>query len=821
MVVAEQSVVGDRDVGPDRHRLRLTITGTVQGVGFRPHVHRLATELQLAGEVNNDTTSVTIEVEGPGADLDRFHRRLVAEPPPLARIDTVDAARVPALGTVGFTITASRQSVGAVTNAPPDTAPCADCMRELRDPRDRRHRYPFITCTNCGPRFTIITALPYDRPATTMADFPLCGPCAAEYDDPADRRFHAQPVACFDCGPSLDLHVPDDHTAAPPRDTGRLAHDQTPGTSRRQATDRHLARAQQLLAAGAIIAVKGVGGYHLACRADHDATVATLRARKQRPGKPFALLVRNLEVATRLGHIDAATAAALSDPAAPIVLVRRRSGALLADGVAPDNPLIGLMLPPSPLHHLLLDDVPGTGVTAPDVLILTSGNLSEEPLCIDDAEARDRLGGIADAFLWHDRPIAVPCDDSVLRVDDIDGRPATMIRRSRGYVPSPLPLPFRGTPSLAVGGQLKNTACLTDGRQAWLSAHVGDMGSLATLQAFERTVERFAAMHAVTPERLVADQHPDYITRRWAEDRSDDPGSDQPGAGRPLVLVQHHHAHIAAVMAEHRLVGTDPVTGIAFDGTGYGPDGTIWGGEVLLADYDGFDRVAHLSTVLLPGGDAAIRHPSRVALSHLRTAGVAWADDLPPVAATSPQDRTLLDAQLDRQLRTVPTSSMGRLFDTVASLLDLRHTITFEAQAAIDLEITANSASQAPVVLRLPVVEQPAGGPAILDATTLVRDIVEAFRDGIPAAAIALGFHEAVAVAIGDIAASIHRGGGPDIVALSGGVFANALLTRLTTSRLQQCGLTVLRHRLVPPNDGGLALGQAAIGAHRPPDDRN
>lgn len=826
MVVTERPVIGATDVPADRQRLRLTVTGTVQGVGFRPHVHRLATELHLAGAVSNDTTSVTVEVEGPVADLDRFRSRLVDQPPPMARIDTVDAAFVPTLGTTGFSITASRHTVGAVTNAPPDTAPCTDCMRELRDPHDRRHRYPFITCTNCGPRFTIITALPYDRPATTMAGFPLCTPCAAEYGNPADRRFHAQPVACFDCGPTVRLHVPSDandpaadRVAAP---DNRQTDAQTPGTATQHATDRVLARTQQLLEAGAIVAVKGVGGYHLACRADHDATVATLRARKERPGKPFALLVRNLEVAARLAHIDAAAAAALRDPAAPIVLVRRRPDAPLADGVAPGNPLIGLMLPPSPLHHLLLDDVPGADVAAPDVLVLTSGNLAEEPLCIDDAEARDRLGGIADAFLWHDRPIAVPCDDSVIRVDDNDGRPVTtMVRRSRGYVPSPLPLPFRGAPSLAVGGQLKTTACLTGGRHAWLSAHIGDMGSLTTLQAFERTVERFAAMHDVAPEQLIADQHPDYTTRRWAEDRAAEPTSDRPGAGRPLVLVQHHHAHIAAVMAEHGLPGTDPVTGIAFDGTGYGPDGTIWGGEVLLADYDRSERVAHLSTVLLPGGDAAIRHPSRVALSHLRAAGIAWADDLPPVAATSPQDRSLLATQLDRQLRTVPTSSMGRLFDAIASLLGLRHSITFEAQAAIELEVAATSTIRPAAPLRLPVVEQAAGEPAILDAGTLVRDVVEVLREGVPVGAIALGFHEAVAVAISGIATRIRRGGGPDVVALSGGVFTNALLLRLATSRLQQDGLTVLRHRLVPPNDGGLAFGQAAVGAHRPPDDRN
>jgi len=782
----------------DRQRLRLTVSGTVQGVGFRPHVHRLATELNLTGEVSNDTTSVTIEVQGAPRDLDRFRRRLLEDAPPLARITDVDVTSVAPHGSdVGFSITASRTSEGSVTNAPPDTAPCADCLRELHDPGDRRYRYPFITCTNCGPRFTIITSLPYDRPATTMVGFPLCDPCRAEYEDPTDRRFHAQPVACHHCGPRITLHGP-----SPSGPSGGDA----PATAGQHDSDTTLARAQELLVAGAILAVKGIGGYHLACRADDEAVVATLRARKARPGKPFALMVRDLDVAARLAHLTRAEADILSDPAAPIVLVRRRDDAPLAAGVAPGNPLVGLMLPASPLHHLLVAEVPGTHLDVPEVLVLTSGNLSEEPLCTDDLEARERLAGIADAFLAHDRPIAVPCDDSVVRVDDIDGRPTTtMIRRSRGYVPAPIALPYAGVPVIAVGGQLKTTAGLTDGRQAWLSAHIGDMGTLPTLRAFERTVARFAAMHDVTPARLVADAHPDYTTRRWAEDRKDE----------PVVLVQHHHAHIAAVMVEHGLSGDEPIVGVAFDGTGYGPDGTIWGGEILVADYDGFERVAHLSTVLLPGGDAAIRHPARVALSHLRTAGIAWDGDLPPVTAIPAAERALLSTQLERQLRTVPTSSMGRLFDAVASLLDLRHQITFEAQAAIELEIAATRTADAPVPLSLPVREPDGDRPAVLDAAPLIHGVVAAHRLGSPTGAIALGFHRAVADAVGDVAALVRRGGGPRTVALSGGVFTNALLTQLATSRLQADGFAVLRHERVPPNDGGLALGQLAVGARR------
>jgi hydrogenase maturation protein HypF len=771
-------------------RVRIVVTGTVQGVGFRPHVHRLATGLGLVGSVVNHSAGVTIEVEGPRGVVDEFLRRLRDEAPPLARLEHVATEPAEVRGEAGFAIEASTRTTGAVTSAPPDTAACVACLRDVGDPADRRYRYPFTTCTDCGPRFTIITALPYDRPATTMAGFPLCPPCEVEYRDPGDRRFHAQPLACPDCGPRLRLVVPDD--------------DEVVGRREVAGSDEVLLATQRRLLDGAIVAVKGVGGFHLACRADDEATVTRLRARKHRPGKPLALVVRDLEVAGRFGTVGEAEAAVLASPAAPIVLLRRRADAPLADAVAPGVPHVGVMLPASPLHHLLLADVPGAAVRAPEALVLTSGNLADEPLCTDDAEARDRLGAIADAFLVHDRPIAVPCDDSVVRVDDdADGPVVTFLRRSRGYVPTPVELPAAIEPALAVGGELKTTACLGAGRHAWLSAHIGDMGSLASLRAFERTVERFASMHEVVPTRLLVDAHPDHTTHRWALAHAD---------GRPVVPVQHHHAHVASVMAEHRVPPGTAVLGFAFDGTGYGSDGTIWGGEALLARYDGFERVAHLRTVPLPGGDAAIRAPHRVALSHLRSAGVAWTDDLAPVAATSLAERRLLAAQLDRGVRCVPTSSVGRLFDAVASLLDLRHTVTYEAQAALELEAVATACDTSPAPLRLPVRDGRAG-PMELDGGALVRELVAGRRAGRSAAASALGFHRALAEAVAEVAARVRARGGPDLVALSGGVFTNALLTRLTVAALEAGGATVLRHRLVPPGDGGLALGQLVVGA--------
>ncbi len=765
-----------------RVRRRVRVHGVVQGVGFRPFVHRLAAELGLDGSVGNDVAGVVAEVEGEPAAVAAFVRRVATDAPPLARVDRVEDEGLAVTGEPGFRIVAS-EAAGSHAGAgrtfvPPDVATCDDCLRELHDPGDRRYRYPFLNCTNCGPRFTITTRLPYDRPNTTMAGFALCPACAAEYHDPTDRRFHAQPVACPACGPRLWFEGPD----------GRV-----------DGSDAALAAAQRALAAGAVVAVKGLGGYHLACDARSPAAVATLRRRKHRPHKPLAVMVPDLATARSLAAVDGAEAALLAGPQRPIVLLRALGDAGLAARVAPDNPLVGLLLPYTPLHHLLFGAVPASGgPSPPDALVMTSGNLSDEPICYEDADARDRLGDVADAWLVHDRPIHVPCDDSVVRVVDGDELP---IRRSRGYAPLPVRLPFAARPGLAVGGELKAAFCLASGHDAWLSQHIGDMGSVEALGAFARSARQFAAMYGVEAHPAAADAHPGYHSRRWADERAD--GS--------VALVQHHHAHVAALMAEHGLASGERVIGCAFDGTGYGTDGAIWGGEVLVAGYEGFDRACHLAYVPLPGGDAAVRKPYRAALAHLWAAGIEWAADLPPVRAASPAERTMLRRQLDRGVGCVPTSSMGRLFDAVSALVGVRQVVTYEAQAAVELEALAVTRLRGARRYRFGL----AGGEA--DAAPVLAAIVDDLRAGRPVGAVAAGFHLAVAHLIADAAARLRQETGLDRVGLTGGVFQNALLVRLTRALLAERGLRALTHRVVPPNDGGLALGQVAVAAHAPP----
>ncbi|SCF82464.1 hydrogenase maturation protein HypF [Streptomyces sp. DconLS] len=559
-------------------RRRLIVHGTVQGVGFRPYVHRLAAETGLAGFVGNTGDGVLIEVEGPAAEVARFCELLAHRPPPLATVSRVAHEDLPATGAAGpFAIRSTERASGR-TQLPPDTATCADCLRELADPEDRRHRHPFVTCTHCGPRFTIATGMPYDRVATTMAGFPMCPDCAREYGDPADRRFHAQPVACPGCGPRLTLTGPG---VRPARDADALA------------------GARELLAAGRIVAVKGLGGYHLACDATDPAAVATLRGRKERGGKAFAVMCADLAVAERLAVLTPAERAALTGPCRPIVLVRRRTAAgELADQVCPGSPHLGIMLPYTPVHTLLFGlpgDPPG-----PRALVMTSGNRSGEPIVTDDTEARTRLAGLADAWLAHDRPIAAPCDDSLLRIRP-DGT-EQVLRRSRGYVPRPLRLPVPVRPALAVGGDLKNAPCLGEGELAWFGPHIGDMGDLATLDAARRAERQLSRLTKVTPGLIAADRHPGYHSTGWARRRA--------GARLPLRLVQHHHAHIASAMAEHGLDGTTPVIGVAFDGTGYGDDGTVWGGEILLADYTGYRRFAHLTPPRCPAATRAWPTPA-------------------------------------------------------------------------------------------------------------------------------------------------------------------------------------------------------------------
>jgi hydrogenase maturation protein HypF len=770
-------------------RRRVRVRGVVQGVGFRPFVYGLASELGLTGEVANDSEGVLAQVQGEPVDVEGFCRRVRDDAPPLSAVESVEWTDLPVRPGTGFTIAASAGGAGR-TLVPPDVATCDACLAELTDPTDRRYRHPFISCTACGPRFTIVTGLPYDRPTTTMAPFPMCAACRAEYTDPADRRFHAQPVACHDCGPVLELVGPE----------GSLAGDGAGPVLREQA----LAAARALLAAGRVVAVKGLGGYHLACDATDPAAVARLRERKRRGDKPFAVLVPDLATARAVAHVGDVEAALLGSTRRPIVLVPRRSGdTTVAAQVAPGNADLGVMLPPTALHHLLLGlpgDRPG-----PRVLVLTSGNLAGEPIVTDDADALDRLGGIADAWLRHDRAVHVPCDDSVIAVS---GGVELPIRRSRGYAPMPVALPVEVDPALATGGDLKNTFCVASGRYAWLSAHVGDMDDLATQRAFERATGQLTELVSVTPELLVHDRHPGYRSTRWAQ-----------RSGLPLRAVQHHHAHVAAVMAEHGLDGSTPVIGIAFDGTGYGEDGAIWGGEVLIADYDGFRRFAHLGYVPLPGGDAAVHRPYRMALAQLRAAGVDWDAALPPVAACPDQELRVLSRQLETGLNCVPTSSAGRLFDAVASLAGVRHEVGYEAQAAMELQALATGVVRAGADgghpgYRLPLLPAEVdGGPLRWDVGALVRQVVGDVLGGTGAGIVAARFHRGLAAAVVEVARRARERTGLHQVALSGGVFCNALLLDLVDGGLRAAGLEVLRHVKVPPNDGGLALGQVVVGA--------
>ncbi|MEZ4731060.1 MAG: carbamoyltransferase HypF [Caldilineaceae bacterium] len=652
-------------------RRHLRVTGVVQGVGFRPFVYGLATQLGLSGFVGNDSAGVFIELEGPAATLDAFHQTLVTAPPPLAHIDDVTVTTIPPAGTQEFVIIESQENHAQRTFISPDVAICEDCLRELFDPRDRRYRYPFINCTNCGPRFTIIRDLPYDRPLTTMVDFTLCPACRQEYKNPLDRRFHAQPVACPVCGPQIEFQ-----TRHETGDTRQETRDRRHETG--DMGEAALQAAQSMLNSGGIVAVKGLGGFHLACDAINESAVQTLRQRKGRVDKPFAVMVRDVETAQQLAHINASELALLTSRERPIVLLQKRGDSPLSPFVAPGNHYIGLMLPYTPLHYLLFSQsaedtnyatdhgsrlggnrlaerpLPATRHPPPAALVMTSGNYANEPIVKNNEEALAKLAELADGFLLHNRDIYVPCDDSVIRVY---ARHELPIRRSRGYAPFPVRLPLAVQPTLGVGGELKNTFCLAAGHAAFMSQHIGDMETLETLQAFTHAVTHFQTIFDIQPQVLVCDLHPGYLSNQWARAQTGDVR---------LVQVQHHHAHLAGLMAEHGLDGSEPVIGFCFDGTGYGTDGAIWGAEVLLADYAGFRRRSYLQYIPLPGGDAAVRHPSRTALAHLWAAGVEWKEALPPVAATTQTERRILQRQFDTGFNTVPTSSMGRLFDAVA-----------------------------------------------------------------------------------------------------------------------------------------------------------
>ena len=725
-------------------RCLIRVTGIVQGVGFRPFVYGLATDLRLAGHVGNDVNGVFIEVQG-GA-VDSFLMRLVSQAPPLAVIEDVDVTELPPKPETEFRIVDSGGTgSGPVTSIPPDTAVCDDCLAEMRDPEDRRFGYPFIACTNCGPRYTMVTGLPYDRANTSMAAFPLCVDCAAEYTDPRSRRYHAQPTACAVCGPRLSMPV---------------------------------AEVVAALQAGRIVAIKGIGGYHLACDATNPAAVARLRERKQRGDKPFAVMVSDLATAAEVAVVDGC-APDLLHPASPIVVMPSRQSPA---GVAPGTDTLAVMLAYTPLHHLLFDG------GAPRVLVMTSGNLSDEPICIDAEEAQDRLAGITDVFCHHDRRIQVACDDSVIGLGPV--------RRSRGFVPRPLRLPVSVPPIVAVGGEIKATAAVATGDRVWLTQHIGDVENLQTLQMLERSVDILCDLQRVTPELIVSDTHPGYLSRAWAADVAAARGIDH-------VTVQHHHAHLASLLAEHRVPADVPVLGVVFDGTGYGTDGTIWGGELLLGSYDAVARVGHLAPIQLPGGDAAVKFPGRVALAHLHAAGIAWQGCVPFEEMPSIQSR-LLASMLATGSHCTPTTSMGRLFDAVAAILGVRQAVDYEAQAAIELEAMAMVAPAWPVEVRCEdeIIIDPSGW---LTLAVLATDPRRA----------AYAFHAAVADAVVLAARSARERNAVAMVGLTGGVFANRILSRLCREGLVAAGFEVLVHQLVPCNDGGLALGQVCIAGAR------
>jgi hydrogenase maturation protein HypF len=753
-------------------RKAIDITGIVQGVGFRPYVYRLANDCGLTGLIANTPAGVSIEVQGEAEAVEQFLERLPKEIPPLAKITGLMPRDAEVRQETAFRIKASSMRSAAKALISPDVCVCEDCLREMTNPRDRRFRYPFINCTNCGPRFTIIHDIPYDRARTSMAKFKMCAACQAEYENPASRRFHAQPNACWDCGPQVALLGAD-------------------GT--RMDVAEPIREAARLLQQGAVVAIKGLGGFHLACDAQNDQAVGKLRDRKRRVEKPFAIMVRRVEDAARLCVADELSKKMMSSFERPIVLLPRRAEVSVIPGLAPGNRYLGLFLPYTPLHHLLFQ----SGKF--EALVMTSGNLSEEPIAIDNEEAVRRLNRIADAFLVHDREIVRRCDDSVVRV--AAGQPQNL-RRSRGFVPVPVQLEKETQPVLAVGGELKNTVCVVRGSEAFLSQHVGDLENLESYRFFEEAVQHLQRILETEPKVIAHDLHPDYFSTKWAQERE----------GVELVGVQHHHAHVAACMAENHLDGK--VIGIALDGTGYGTDGAIWGGEVLVADYAGFQRAAHLEYVALPGGAAAIHEPWRMAVSYLTKHFGKDVEKLglPFLAETDSRKLNVVLQMMEREINSPRTSSCGRLFDAVAALVGLRGTVNFEAQAAIELEMAARdsgSESAYPLDLNLHGTIWQIGTKPLFD--WLLRDIGKQTS----VAEMSRKFHNGLAVVFVDVAERIRDRTELNRVCLSGGCFLNALLLETMIAEMKERSFEVFFHTEVPPGDGGISLGQAVIAGRR------
>jgi len=759
-------------------RRAVLVCGVVQGVGFRPFVYRLAFEEGLAGFIGNDTDGVTIEVEGPEERVEAFLDRLRAEAPPLARIDSIVARDVTAIGEVGFRIVASEVLGPVSTGIPADAATCRDCLRELLDPEDRRYGYPFLNCTNCGPRFTITRRIPYDRPQTSMARFKMCAACEAEYDDPLSRRFHAQPNACWDCGPRVWLVGADGSALS---------------------ADNPVAATIDRLVAGQIMAIKGVGGFHLSVDATNQAAVMRLRERKHRYGKPLAVMVQDVEAAREVCTLTAAEEALLQTVARPIVLARKRDGGGIAEGVAPGIPWLGVFLPYAPLQHLLFAD------GRLRALVMTSANLSEEPIAIDNDEALARLGAIADAFLMHDREILQRCDDSVAAV--VDGTPQ-LIRRARGFVPLGVELPLDAPPLLAVGGHLKNVFALARGRRVYQSQHLGDLENLTGLEFFKESLDHLMRTFEIEPETVVHDLHPGYLSTEWAKEWARE-------RGLPLIAVQHHHAHVAGCMAEH---GLREAIGLTLDGTGYGTDGRIWGGEVLIARLDGFERFAHLEYVAMPGGDAAVREPWRMAFAALRAADFdVESEQIVKLLGAQASEVRVLRRMVERGINSPMTSSLGRLFDAVAAVVLNRRVVDYEAQAAIELEGIAvdepDRFEQGDYVPELHDAEEGSGSAAVIRTGKMWKAVLEDLWRGVPASRISARFHAGIAEGFINVAGNARIESGINQVAMSGGCMHNRRLARLLRVGLEAQGFQVFQHAQVSPGDGGLSYGQVAVAA--------
>jgi hydrogenase maturation protein HypF len=752
-------------------RRHIEVSGIVQGVGFRPHVYRLARERALAGEISNTPSGVTIEVQGPREKIDDFVVRLRQEAPPLAKITGLAMADLPCNDDREFQITASRRGEAVHTLISPDVAVCEDCLREMLDPQDRRYRYPFINCTNCGPRFTIVHDIPYDRPHTSMSVFPMCPACRAEYEDPLNRRFHAQPNACWDCGPRLQLWNRGGHSIS---------------------VQNPLAGAITAIREGSIVAIKGLGGFHLVADATNAEAVALLRQRKRRVEKPFAVMVPTVASARRFCEVTNEEEAALVSLLRPIVLLRRTAPSVIAADVAPHNRDLGIFLPYTPLHHLLFAEGKF------DALVMTSGNLSEEPIAIDNDEAFTRLNELADLFLMHNRDILLRCDDSVVRV--LSGKTCQM-RRSRGYVPVPVFLKDELPPILAVGGELKNTICISNGKHAFLSQHVGDLENVESYTFFQDAIAHLEKVLEVQPEILAYDLHPGYFSTQWA--------LQQPGLR--TVGVQHHHAHIASCMAENHVEGR--VIGFALDGTGYGTDGHIWGGEVLVAGYDSFERIAHLEYVPLPGGDTAIREPWRMAVSylahHFGRSFLNWR--IPFVEQLDIRKAELLLQMMQKDVNSPLTSSCGRLFDAVSALVGLRQQVNYEAQAAIELEMAITGSSSEPPY---PMDLTREGDGWTISTRRMFEAIVRDIESRKPASVISRRFHDGLIEVLVRVANFIRQRTWLEQVCLSGGTFNNSYLLEHLSSRLRAERFEVFTHSEVPSGDGGLCLGQAVVAAH-------